>query len=100
MIKSIPAQVGAVFDSNGKIHPLWCKFRDDHGAIITIKDLKIEKENAECERYHRNFMCSNLGGVQRFCLSYNTNSHSWTIEIRSNDRDYRYMVADDRSEFR
>ena len=98
---SYPAQVSAVFDTNGQIHPLWCKFKNEHGEIITISNLEILKENSKVERTHRNYLCRAIVYARpcRFCLSYNMYTNSWSVEVRSSEREYRYLVSHDRKEF-
>lgn len=41
--ESYNAQVSAVFDTDGKIHPRWCKFRNSMGEIIIIEKIDSGK---------------------------------------------------------
>ena len=77
MNKSFPAQVSAVFDTTGLIHPQWCRFRNSDGELIKIESIIVEKRNSEFDRIHR----------------------SWTLELRNNDRDYEYLVSHNRMDF-
>lgn len=42
MNKSFPAQVSAVFDTTGLIHPQWCRFRNSDGELIKIESIIVE----------------------------------------------------------
>ena len=99
--ESYNAQVSAVFDTDGKIHPRWCKFRNSMGEVIIIEKLTVEKENSEDNKIHRNFWCSAYMYCRRqeFCLSYIIRNHSWTVEYRTTERGYRFLLSHDQSEF-
>ena len=101
MNKCFPAQVSAVFDTTGLIHPQWCRFRNSDGELIKIESIIVEKRNSEFDRIHRNFLCYTcINGIKnRFCLCYNIRDHSWTLELRNNDRDYEYLVSHNRMDF-
>ena len=98
--ESYNAQVSAVFDTDGKIHPRWCKFRNSMGEIIIIEKLTVEKENSEDNKIHRNFWCSAYMYCRRqeFCLSYNIRNHSWTVSDESSLQRRRVSVAMPRCE--
>ncbi len=93
--ESYKAQVSAVFDMDGHIHPRWCRYRNSLGEVITIEKINVEQENSEFDKIHRNFMCSTYMYCrkQEFCLSYNLQSHSWTIEYRTSAGGYRFMIS-------
>ena len=55
---SFKAQVSAVFDMNGQIHPRWCRFKNGLGEIITVESLTVERENSVDDRIQRAFLCS------------------------------------------
>ena len=52
---SFKAQVSAVFDMNGQIHPRWCRFKNGLGEIITEESLTVERENSVDDRIQRAF---------------------------------------------
>ena len=39
---SFKAQVSAIFDTDGRIHPRWCRFKNGLGEIITVESLTVE----------------------------------------------------------
>lgn len=55
---SFKAQVSAVFDMNGQIHPRQCRFKNGLGEIITVESLTDERENSVDDRIQRAFLCS------------------------------------------
>ena len=101
MNKSLPAQVAAVFDTNGTIHPQWCRFRNPEGELTKLDSIIVEKRNSEFDKIHRIFLCYTYinGTKKRFCLSYDIHDHSWTLELRNNDRDYAYLISHNRLDF-
>lgn len=48
---SFPAQVAAVFDTDGKIHPKWLRFRNSLGEIVFLNNLTIEQEGSDAMLY-------------------------------------------------
>ena len=98
---SFPAQVAAVFDTDGKIHPKWLRFRNSLGEIVFLNNLTIEQEGSNAHALHKNFLCSAYlyGRKQTFCLCYRMNSKTWSVEYRSSEKEYRYLLSSDRSEF-
>ena len=38
------AQVSAVFDMNGQIHPRWCRFKNCLGEVITVESFTVERK--------------------------------------------------------
>lgn len=98
---SYKAQVSAVFDMDGHIHPRWLRFRNSLGEVVTVEKLTVEEEGPTNNLSLRSFRCSTYmyGRRQEFCLCYSINSHSWTIEYRSTEAGYRYLLSKDRREF-
>lgn len=98
---SFPAQVAAVFDTDGKIHPKWLRFRNSLGEIVFLNNLTIEQEGSDAHALHKNFLCSAYlyGRKQTFCLCYRMNSKTWSVEYRSSEKEYLYLLTSDRSEF-
>lgn len=98
---SFPAQVSAVFDTNGDIHPRWVKFENEQGEIVKINQIEVMKENPKEDKISRNYLCRAYvyNQPKRFCLCYNMYFHSWSVEVRSSEKDYRFLVSHDRREF-
>lgn len=98
---SYKAQVSAVFDMDGHIHPRWLRFRNSLGEVVTVEKLTVEEEGPNENISLQSFRCSTYmyGRRQEFCLCYSINSHSWTIEYRSTESGYRYLLSKDRREF-
>ena len=94
MYNNFPAQVAAVFDTDGKIRPRWVRFRSHLGELITLNDLTIEKENRD-NAPSKVFMCSTYmyGRKYSFCISYHYREHAWILLYRNNAADYDYLFS-------
>ena len=92
---SFKAQVSAVFDTDGRIHP-----RLDE--IITVESLTVERENSVDDPIHRAFLCSTYmyNRKRYFCLCYHISFHTWTVEQRISIEEYNYLLSYDRTQFR
>ena len=98
---SFKAQVSAIFDTDGRIHPRWCRFKNGLGEIITVESLTVERENSVDDPIHRAFLCSTYmyNRKRYFCLCYHITFHTWTVEQRMSIEEYNYLLSHDRSQF-
>lgn len=92
---SFKAQVIAVFDTDGQIHPIRFKFRNMIGEIITVQNLTVVQENSKNDKISRSFLCTAYmwNRKQEFCLIYHITFHNWTVEYRSTEDGYRYLFS-------
>ena len=68
-------------DTNGKITPMWFRYCDRNGELITINIDKVISTDQEEGSLGANFICTaSLYGMQRtFRLRYNYYAHEWRM---------------------
>ncbi len=77
----IPVQMISCTDTNGRITPIWFRFRDRNGEVVTIKIEKVISSDQEHSSLGANFVCtaSLYGKPRTFRLRYNYYVHEWRM---------------------
>lgn len=77
----IPVQMISCTDTNGKITPLWFRFADRTGEIVTVTINKVLSNNQDKNKVGINFTCTATiyGTEKNFSLRYSYFSHEWRI---------------------
>lgn len=92
---SFPAQVCAVFDTDGTMHPQWVRFKNADDEIITLQNFIILRENSNFDKIWKNFLCTSktIRDGKEFFLCYNYTRHVWEIEYNVSLDRKKYLLT-------